>query len=103
VDSLDKYRVKPFAAGLGPETHIIWAKDGVCKNEGDARPEPREDDPREMKWLLNNRTDFGPNGWDRLLGGGKVVVETMKDANHFSLMVGENAAQLSRFVERALS
>lgn len=103
VDSLDRYRAKPFAPGRGPKTHIVWAKDGVCKNAGDPRPEPRADDTREMNWLLNNRTDFGPNGWDALLGGGEVVVETLENANHFSLMGGEKAVELARFVERAMA
>ena len=102
VDALDKYRATPFAPGHGPKTHIVWAKDGVCKNPGDPRPEPRADDPREMNWLLNNRTDFGPNGWDALLGGGDVVVETLDHANHFTLMEGEKALELARFVERAM-
>ncbi|KAK4692542.1 hypothetical protein P7C71_g4683, partial [Lecanoromycetidae sp. Uapishka_2] len=102
VDSLDKYRAKPFAPGHGPKTSIVWAKDGVCKNPGDPRPEPRADDPREMNWLLNNRTDFGPNGWDALLGGGEVVVETLENANHFTLMEGGKAMELARFIERAM-
>lgn len=103
VDALDRYRATAFAPGHGPQrTCIIWAKDGVCKNPGDPRPEPRADDPREMNWLLNNRTDFGPNGWDALLGGGEVVVETIEDANHFSLMEGEKVLELARFLERAL-
>lgn len=113
VDALDRYRARPFALGRGPKTFIVWAKDGVCKNPGDPRPEPRADDPREMNWLLNNRTDFGPNGWDTLLGCGgdgeddgnddeKVVVETIEDANHFSLMEGEKVKELARFLERAM-
>ena len=103
VESLDRYQVKAFAPGTGPETHIMWAKDGVCKNAADPRPEPRADDPREMLWLLNNRTDFGPNGWDGLIGGGdSVVVETLENANHFTLMQGQNAFKLARFVERAM-
>jgi naphtho-gamma-pyrone polyketide synthase len=103
VDSLDKYRAKPFAAGRGPKTHIVWARDGVCKNPGDPRPEPRADDPREMKWLLENRTDFGPNGWDALLGRDDVVIETLDNANHFSMMEGEKVVELARFLERAMA
>lgn len=102
VDSLDKYRAQAFAAGQGPKTHIVWAKDGVCKDPGAEWPEPRADDPREMKWLLNNRTDFGPNGWDTLLGGSEVVVETLDNANHFTLMEGGKAVELARFLERAM-
>ncbi len=100
-DSLNKYRAKPFARGHGPKTHILWAKDGVCKNPGDRRLEPRADGPQEMNWLLNNRTNFGPTGWDALLGATNVVVETLDKANHFSLMKAEKAAELASFVERA--
>ena len=103
VDALDKYRVRPFAPGHGPTTYMVWAEDGVCKNPGDPRPEPRADDPREMKWLLNNRTDFGSNGWDTLLGGADVVVETLGNANHFTLMQGAKVVELARFVARAMA
>lgn len=103
VDSLDKYRVKPFAEGKGPKTHIIWAKDGVAKYPTDPRPEPRDDDPREMRWLLENRKDFGPNGWDGLLGRNDLVIETMSDANHFSMMTSDKVKELARFLERAMA
>ena len=102
VESLDKYRVKSFPQGEGPQTHIIWAKDGVCKHPSDPRPEPRADDPREMKWLLNNRTELGSNGWENLVGGAKCVVEVLEEANHFTLMQGEKAGKVSRFLERAM-
>ena len=107
VDALDRYRATAFPPGRGPDkTCIVWAKDGVCKNASDPRPEPRDDDPREMKWLLNNRTDFGANGWDGLLGGAEVSIETIEGANHFSLMeAGEGKGkvrELRGFLERAM-
>ena len=68
-----------------PPTLLIWATDGVCKNPEDPRPPPQEDDPKSMKWLLNNRTDFGPNGWDYLLGEENCSFETI-NANHFTMM-----------------
>lgn len=108
VDALDRYRVTAFLPGRGPEqTRIVWAKDGVCKYESDPRPEPRDDDPREMKWLLNNRTDLGPNGWDGLVGGGEVRIEVIEEANHFSLMGGDKGKkgkvnELRAFLERAM-
>jgi naphtho-gamma-pyrone polyketide synthase len=102
VDALDKYDAKPFASGHGPQTHIIWAKDGVCKNPGDPRPD-MTDAPKEMRWLLNNRTDFGPNRWDELLGGGKLVVQTMEEANHFTMMEGKKVRELAEFVRKAMA
>ncbi|GKT90021.1 polyketide synthase [Colletotrichum tofieldiae] len=84
VDALDAYVAVPRATALldsdggrkqrtppppPPQTFVLWAEDGVCKNASDPRPEYRADDPREMRWLLENRTNFGPNSWDALLGG----------------------------------
>lgn len=82
VDALDAYVSIPWDAGLlagnglaSPlptpplRTYLLWAEAGVCKNEDEPRPEYRDDDPREMRWLLENRTNFGPNGWEALLGG----------------------------------
>ena len=73
---------KDFAA---PPTLLIWARDGVCKNPEDPRPPPQEDDPKSMKWLLENRTDFGYNGWDQLLGAENCKMVSM-DGNHFTMM-----------------
>ena len=50
---------------------MIWAVDGVCKFADSPRPEAGEDEQKEMRCLLENTTDFGPNGWDDLLGGRK--------------------------------
>ena len=102
VDALDTYKAKPFAPGTAPRTHLIWACDGVCKHVDDPKPVLRDDDPKEMRWLLNNRTDFGPNCWDQLLGGSSMIIETMSNANHFTMMEGRKAIELSGFLERAM-
>jgi hypothetical protein len=38
-----------------------------------------------MKWLLENRTDFGPNGWDKLLGEENCSMVQVV-GNHFTMM-----------------
>ena len=68
-----------------PPTLLIWARGGVCGNPEDPRPPPQDDDPKSMKWLLENRTDFGYNGWDKLLGGENCKMVTI-DGNHFTMM-----------------
>jgi len=72
---------------LAPKTLAIWARHGVCRYPEDPRPQQSEQDPQTMKWLLENRTDFGFNGWDALLGA-DAIVTTSLDGNHFSLMKG---------------
>ncbi|CVK91833.1 bikaverin cluster-polyketide synthase [Fusarium mangiferae] len=86
IEALDRYVPEPFEHGMAPKTTIIWAADGVCKNPDDPRPEAQPDDPRGMNWLLNNREDFGPNGWDEFIGAGNISTMAIENANHFTMM-----------------
>lgn len=113
IDSLDAYKAVPLPfndskwAKKMPKTYLIWAKDGVCGKPGDARPEPAADgseDPREMKWLLNDRTDLGPNKWDTLVGPENIGgIYIMEEANHFTMTTGQKAKELSEFMAKAMS
>lgn len=60
------------------------------------------DAPWGMRWMLNNRTDFDPNGWDGLLSGDNMIIETMGDANHFTMMAGEKTQEVAAFIRRAM-
>jgi len=61
LTTLNDYKVRPFA-GLSPQTHIVYARNSICKHPDDPRPETRSNDSRKMLWLLNNRTDFSGSG-----------------------------------------
>ncbi|OQE35476.1 hypothetical protein PENCOP_c013G03618 [Penicillium coprophilum] len=113
IDSLDAYKAVPFPyedpklAEKLPKTFMVWAKDGVCSKPGDTRPAPAADgsaDPREMLWLLNNRTDLGPNGWDTLVGPKQVGgITVMEGANHFTMTRGEKASELAAFIANSMA
>ena len=85
IRNLTAYKPKPMDRRVAPKTFAIWAEDGVCKNPEDPRPVSTADDPKSMKWLLENRTDFGDNGWAPLLGLENIKTARV-GANHFSLM-----------------
>ncbi|KAB5547400.1 putative polyketide synthase [Coniochaeta sp. 2T2.1] len=103
IDALDRYKPVPFApAHAVPRTTIIWAKDGVCKNSGVAKPEPRADDTREMTWLLNDREDLAFNGWDTLLGRQNIGIRALEEVNHFSMVRMPGAAGLAKLIREAL-
>ena len=102
VDALALYDAKPFAPGTATKTSVIWAHDGVYKSTAGRKIEDLPSDPKEMRWLLNNRTDFGPNGWNQLVGDG-LIIDTMADANHFTMMEGEKGRQLSAFIARSMA
>ncbi|PYI09332.1 ketoacyl-synt-domain-containing protein [Aspergillus sclerotiicarbonarius CBS 121057] len=98
---LDAYRIQPFGASI--QTHIVYARDGICKDPNMPRPERRPDDPREMIWLLENRTDFSGDGWASLLGRDNLQVEILSEVNHFSMMdPGSHMDALGGFLRRAL-
>jgi thioesterase domain-containing protein len=84
-----------------PPTLLIWATDGVCGKPGDPRPPPQADEPKSMKWLLDNRTDFGPNGWDKLLGADVCRMVTVV-GNHFTMMKPPVAKGVGQFIRESL-
>lgn len=97
IRALDEYRAKPIPSSAGdraPSVLAIWAKHGVCRYENSPRPEVIGDESKSMLWLLNNRTDFGSNGWDRLLKQSKFTFASV-EGNHFTLMKAKD--QVSDF------
>nr|ALQ32989.1 putative polyketide synthase [Fusarium sp. NRRL 52700] len=102
IEALDRYVPEPFEHGMAPKTTIIWAADGVCKNPDDPRPEAQPDDPRGMNWLLNNREDFGPNGWDEFIGARNISTMAIENANHFTMMREPIASALCAKIREAM-
>ncbi|KAK2612556.1 polyketide synthase [Conoideocrella luteorostrata] len=106
IDALDEWKPVPWDKALSgktppPKTHVLWAEDGVCKGI-DARPVYTDNDPREMRWLLENRTNFGANNWDVLLGGKNLQIGRIQDANHFTMLrKGKNTERVAAFIRSA--
>ncbi|KAL1861558.1 putative secondary metabolism biosynthetic enzyme [Diaporthe australafricana] len=98
---LDEYEPRPLPRA--PPTLIIYARDGVCKNSDVPKIETHPADPREMRWLLNNRTDFTGDGWASLFGRDNLHVEIVDDVNHFSMMdPGSKNIEIGRLTARFL-
>ncbi|KAL8703406.1 MAG: hypothetical protein Q9201_003409 [Fulgogasparrea decipioides] len=86
IKALTAYQPAPIKnQALAPKTLATWARYGVCRYPEDPRPKPSDDEPKSMKWLLDNRTDFEFNGWDALLGK-DAIESTSVEGNHFTLM-----------------
>ncbi|KAK3674110.1 Type I Iterative PKS [Recurvomyces mirabilis] len=100
IHMLDRYTIRAFN-DVAPSTWLIYARDGLCK-PGAPRPATRPDDPREMLWLINERTDFTGGGWSLLIGQKRLRVNVVDDANHYTIMSAPQAvAQLSTFIAQA--
>lgn len=92
IKALKEYEPQPMPSNKAPKVYAIWAKEGVCGKPGDPRPPPAEDeDPKPMKWLLENRTDFGDNGWAQLLPRKNFEYAVM-GGNHFTMMRDEHVS-----------
>ena len=103
IDCLSRYEAVPLPPNH-IKTSVLWAGDGMAMHQGDMRPESKagEEDTKEMKWFLEGRKDFGPNGWDKLIGGRELVVEKLDGRNHFTMMQGDAARKVADFIYRAI-
>ncbi|EZF34881.1 hypothetical protein H101_01568 [Trichophyton interdigitale H6] len=104
IDVLDTYKPSGQPAAFAPPTRILWARDGVCEaSESRLRPDfDKGVETREMKWLLNNRTNIDPNGCDSMVGLENLKFEGLDGANHFTMLRGESARRVSEFISRSL-
>lgn len=99
VVALCTYTAVPIEAEKAPLTTMIWCEHGVCKEESDPRPEPYP--YGHAQFLLENKTDLGPNLWDTFLPEEKIVCTSMP-GNHFSIMAGEGAKRLGELLGEAI-
>lgn len=80
VDVMLDYKVAPLKTAHMPKVGLVWAADTVLE-ETDA---PKI---KGMHFMVQKRTDFGPDGWDTVLPEAKFDIVKAKGANHFTLMV----------------
>ncbi|KAI8633749.1 polyketide synthase [Xylariaceae sp. FL1651] len=100
VTALSNYTAEPIAKEKCPSVMAIWCEDGVCKLPTDPRPDPYP--TGHALFLLDNRTDFGPNRWDEYLDISKMKFRHMP-GNHFSMMHGDLAKQLGGFMKEGIN
>ena len=99
VTALSEYTAVKIDPARTPKVFAIWCEDGVCKNPEDIRPDPYP--YGHAQWLLENRTDFGPNLWDTYLDTEKITCRQMT-GNHFSMMRDPLVNKLVDFLREAL-
>ena len=107
IEMLSKHHPVAFSPKAAPTTHIIYARDGLCKNPEDRRPEVADasaNDARDMQWLLNNRTDFSGSDWRDLVGEKNLRVSVVDEANHYTLLrKTESAKKVSQLIASCLT
>ncbi|KAL2831415.1 hypothetical protein BDW59DRAFT_157843 [Aspergillus cavernicola] len=115
IKSLMHYTAQPMDASRRPEkSYLIWAEYGLAEIIGDAafkdvaemmglkedvEGNPMEDDTGLASWFYSRRDNFGPNGWDNLLG--HVECRSIK-ADHFSMVTPPAANDLGKLLQEAV-
>jgi iterative type I PKS product template protein len=89
VNQLSRYKPKSFMQSEELlHTVIVCAKDGVSPTSA-SRANEAQPDGSIQRWILENRTDFCPSGWEELLPRARIAV-TPVSGNHFSMMESPN-------------
>ncbi|PKX88468.1 type I polyketide synthase [Aspergillus novofumigatus IBT 16806] len=94
VANLALYKPRPIIPLVDTlETLIIWARDGV---NGDSNVS--ESSNSTESWILDNRSDFGPHGWETVLPAQHISTVPVS-GNHFTMMAGQNAVAVSSHLQ----
>lgn len=94
----------PIESRSPGKVSIIWA--GACAFGGKYAPLPpasmEGEDTEGMKFLTEQRTDFGPGEWANLFPGKEITVDVIDGEHHFSMMRGKGGEQLGQLMRKAL-
>lgn len=80
---LSTYRAEPLAVSTLRKANILWA----CESSVDESFHPQPDDPEDMKFLTERRTDFTAGKWTRLFPGVPLQVDRVEGRHHWNLLV----------------
>jgi iron transport multicopper oxidase len=87
VANLALYKPRPIIPLVDTlETLIIWAREGV---NGDSNVSQSSNSTES--WILDNRSDFGPHGWETVLPVQHISTVPVS-GNHFTMMAGQNVS-----------
>ena len=85
IANLAAYTPRPMELLEAPKTLIVWARDGLCKDPKDRKFPRSVGEAKSVKFLLDDRHDLGPNGWDKLLGEENIITMPVQ-GNHFTMI-----------------
>ena len=88
IEILHDYRAEPLPLGCGVDVSIIWAVEAALEKTDTEEMVAEEGNSEGLRFLMDRKVDLGTRGWEKLVPEGRVVVEAMEGATHFSMMVG---------------
>ncbi|MCJ1434804.1 hypothetical protein MMC27_004174 [Xylographa pallens] len=101
IVNLAAYAPCPMDPLEAPKTLIIWARDGLCKDPKDQTFPRSAGEAKSVKFLLDNRLDLGPKGWEKLVGEENILTMPVQ-GNHFTMIRDPDVKQVAALLRRGL-
>ena len=101
-ENLRGFVATPMPRGKTPKTYMVWAAkgtDNLAAFPGRHLLTKVESD--DLGFLMDDKTDFGSRGWEKLLGGEPDAIDVAWSSNHFTITRGEGAKLVSGLVKQA--
>ena len=100
-ENLRWYNASPLPRGRSPRTYLVWAAKGTDNLAGfPYRHLLTPEESQDLGFLMDDKTDFGPKGWEKLVEG-EIKIEKAMSSNHFTITRGEGAMLVSELIKRA--
>ena len=100
IKAVENYKPTPLDPLKIPKTFIIWASEGVVEDLDGAKMD-LDLSIKVSRFLLQRKTDFGPQGWEKLLSKEAIHTATMP-GTHFTIVQKPNCDSMSRLIADAL-
>ncbi|KAK0739379.1 hypothetical protein B0T21DRAFT_285107 [Apiosordaria backusii] len=105
VNALERYRPVTISTSMIKSVTVIWAQNGVWDTVG---PEVKAKHVQGVgaknaarDWMMDTRSDFGPNGWETLLSGAEIKCEVI-EGDHFTIMRDSGVLKLGTLLRDAV-
>lgn len=100
-ENLRWYTATPLPTGHSPKTYLVWAAkgtDNLAAFPGRHLLTPAEN--ADLGFLMDDKTDFGTKGWEKLVES-EIHVERAMTSNHFTITRGDGAKMVSELIRKA--
>ena len=87
IEMLHDYRAEPLPVRCSNDVSVIWAMEAALEKRDVEEMVEDHGDSEGLRFLMDRKVDLGTKGWEVLVPEGRVMVEAMEGANHFSMMV----------------
>ena len=100
-ENLRWYNASPLPRGRSPKTYLVWAARGTDNLAAfPGRHLLTAEESADLGFLMDDKTDFGTKGWEKLVEG-EMQIDKAMTSNHFTITRNDGAKLVSELIKRA--